>query len=119
MKFCERFNYDPMLGFFDIRESSIHGKGLFLKEDRNTIPIESITHHCIGGNDSSGTFIRTPIGGFINHSDNPNCKIEEFKTFYGSVYMLKVLREIKGGDEITINYYDTKICEFNDTILLH
>ena len=43
---------------------------------------------------------RTPLGGFINHSDKPNVqKIEVDGKFY-----VQTLKDIKKGEEITLKY---------------
>jgi SET domain-containing protein len=51
-------------------------------------------------------YIRTPLGGFVNHSDNPNCE------FYkdGDYIMLRTIRNINIGHELTAEYwlYDLK-----------
>ena len=44
--------------------------------------------------------MRTPLGGFINHDDNPNCdKVQKDSRFF-----LTAIRDIKEGDEITLKY---------------
>ena len=48
---------------------------------------------------------RTPLGGFINHSEKPNCqKIEVDNKWY-----LQTLRDIKKGEEITLKYTFYKV----------
>jgi SET domain-containing protein len=44
--------------------------------------------------------IRTPLGGFINHSFKPNCDIVQKR----GVYRLVTLREIKKDEELTVDY---------------
>ena len=54
-----------------------------------------ISHHIIRGD-----YIRTPIGGFYNHSDNPNVvRVTENKICY-----LMTIRDIEAGEEITGKY---------------
>ena len=67
-----------------------------------------------------GEIIRTPLGGFINHSDEPNCiKVKETVSVdYGDLkspdisyrYTLFTLRDIKAWEELTIKYtfYEVK-----------
>jgi SET domain-containing protein len=43
--------------------------------------------------------LRTPLGGFINHSDTPNCKITGKMTRY-----LYTLNNIDEGVELTLKY---------------
>ena len=48
--------------------------------------------------------IRTPLGGFINHSDNPNCeKAKSLDTDYNK-YNLVAIRDIKAWEELTVKY---------------
>lgn len=47
-----------------------------------------------------GSWLRLPLGRFVNHSDKPNCK---FKKENGVRY-LKTLRYIKPGEELTVTY---------------
>ena len=61
----------------------------------------------------NGMLIRTPLGGFINHSDTPNCtKSRYFMTNTDDVkikhdytkYDLIALEDIPGGEELTVKY---------------
>ena len=45
-------------------------------------------------------FIRTPLGGFINHSEVPNLKAHLNADFR----YIKTLRHIKAGEELTLEY---------------
>ena len=44
--------------------------------------------------------IRTPLGGFINHSDNPNCERKE----YNNRWFLKTIPDIDKNKELTLKY---------------
>lgn len=44
--------------------------------------------------------IRTPLGGFINHSNFPNCELIKGN----KVFLLRTLVEIITGEEITVKY---------------
>ena len=44
--------------------------------------------------------IRTPLGGFFNHSEDPNCKLLEFD---GELHMMAIT-DIKIGEELTCTY---------------
>jgi len=60
--------YKPLPNNVAIQPSEIEGVGLFAVED---IPAHSnlgISHHFL-----DDKLIRTPLGGFYNHSDDPNC----------------------------------------------
>ena len=63
--------YKPLPKVVTIKESSIEGLGLFATED---IPVNTLIGriHVPNEKEEDGYF-RTPLGGFGNHSDNPNC----------------------------------------------
>ena len=61
----------------------------------------------------NGNIVRTPLGGFINHSNTPNVvKVELLMTnhdnpklkFDYKKWNLIALRDIKKGEELTIRY---------------
>jgi hypothetical protein len=89
--------YEPIPFPLILRKSKIHGYGIFtsdaFKADR--ILVDQATH--ILCNDS---FVRTPIGAFINHSDDPNCTLVKDN----DIYRVKSLRKLKRGEEVTVNY---------------
>jgi len=67
--------YKPLPDYLAIGPSDIHGAGIIAKED---IPAEidmGITH--IYDPEFQHDYIRTPLGGFINHSETPNCELVE------------------------------------------
>ena len=43
---------------------------------------------------------RTPLGGFLNHSNDPNC----IKYYEDEKYFIKTIREIKSGEELFLKY---------------
>ena len=93
-------NYQPLPDELYIRRSTIEGMGLFAKQDIDGNVDLGMTHIIV-----KGEIIRTPLGGFINHSDEPNCiKIKE-----GDRYNLFTLRDIKAEEEITLKYTFYKI----------
>ena len=54
-------------------------------------------------------YIRTPLGGFVNHSDNPNC-VKGFKQEeWGKIYHMMTIRPIKKGEELTLKYTFYKV----------
>ena len=88
-------NYKPLPESLTIKQSSIEGLGLFATQ---TIP-KNIDLGMI--NFSYGELlIRTPLGGFINHSEKPNCK----KLDLEDEWHLKTTKEIKAGEELTLKY---------------
>ena len=48
--------------------------------------------------------IRTPLGGFINHSDKPNCEKVELKSTNYTKYNLVAIKNIKAWEELTVKY---------------
>ena len=67
--------YKPLPEYLSIGPSDIHGAGIIAKED---IPADidmGITH--VYDPEFQDDYIRTPLGGFINHSDTPNCELIE------------------------------------------
>jgi len=88
-------NYRPLPDSLTIKPSSIDGLGLFATQ---TIPKNTdlgMIHFSYGE-----LIIRTPLGGFINHSLNPNCK----KLDLEDEWHLKTIKEIKKGQELTLKY---------------
>lgn len=100
--------YRPLPSYMTIKESPIHGLGLFCnKVIKDTETSLGITHVFTMGD----KFIyRTPLGGFINHSDNPNCELirKEYSPDQ-AVNHLFPLRTIKKGEEITLKYTMYKV----------
>ena len=91
-------NYTPLPYFLTIKESSIEGLGLFAKQniDRGVDLGVSHVHHYKFLN----SYIRTPLGGFVNHSEEPNCKLVDYK----SEMHLYTTEPIKAGEELTLKY---------------
>ena len=88
-------SYKPLPESLTIKPSSIEGLGLFATQ---TIPKNidlGMIHFSYGE-----LLIRTPLGGFINHSEKPNCK----KLDLEDEWHLKTTKEIKAGEELTLKY---------------
>jgi|TARA_Y100000034_G_scaffold117_1_gene220 hypothetical protein len=101
--------YEPLPKNLRIQKSEIEGQGLFsltfLKKDTDL----GLTHIIL--NDE---IIRTPLGGFINHSDDPNCtKVKKGDKYHlktiGDRYYLKTLKDITSGEELTVKYSFYKV----------
>ena len=88
-------SYKALPDGLHIKDSSIAGQGVFTKVDiasginlgRTHLIIDDIIH-------------RTPLGGFINHSDDPNC----LKYYEDGFYFLQTIRKIKAGEELFLKY---------------
>ena len=87
--------YEPLQKELTIKKSMIHGHGIFSVMDILPDTKLGLTHLS-----HEGMLIRTPLGGFYNHSDYPNC--EKYRVGLG--YFLRSIRKIKNGEEITVKY---------------
>ena len=101
MKF-KSHHYRPLPEFLELKKSEIHGMGIHTKEDLKAGTYMGVTHIWETNRD---TYIRTPLGGFINHSDNPNCFLFS-NSFHprGEQRELIAIKPIKAGEEITVYY---------------
>ena len=90
--------YRPLPHMLTIKESNIEGLGLFATRDISA-PIELGITHIEDKNFTNG-LIRTPLGGFINHSKLPNC---ELINHLGKKH-LRVIKDIIAGEELTLTY---------------
>ena len=105
--------YKPLPKELRLGFSKIHDIGLFAKEKINRGRNLGISHIQIGKE-----LFRTPLGGFINHSDNPNCTKSmaritnaadlTLKTDY-KIGRLFTLDDIKEDEELTLTYTFYKI----------
>ena len=111
--YFETIKYRPLpkevrLGFSDIDDI-----GVFAKEKIERGSNLGISHIQIGKE-----LFRTPLGGFINHSDDPNCTKSmaritnaddlSTRTDY-KIWRLFSLDDIKEGEELTLTYTFYKI----------
>jgi SET domain-containing protein len=88
--------YRPLPDFLTIKKSDIEGLGLYATKDITSGTDLGVTHILY----VHDKIIRTPLGGFYNHSDNPNCKTYRL---HGTM-SLRTIKHIKRGDEITAKY---------------
>ena len=104
----EKNTYRPLPKSLTIKQSGINGLGLFAKEGIAQGANLGMSHVLIG----SG-IIRTPMGGFINHSNDANTVKVELRINGEDDPLLKVatkkwnliaLRDIKEGEELTVRY---------------
>ena len=100
--------YKPLPESVTIKQSGINGLGLFAEQAIKVGTNLGMTHLKI-----AEQIIRTPLGGFINHSNEPNAvKVELLMTNQFNVkhqydykkWNLITLRDIKKGEEITLRY---------------
>ena len=100
--------YKPLPESLTIKPSGIHDLGVFADQDIKQATNLGMTHLKF-----NGTIFRTPLGGFLNHSDDPNCcKVELLMTndsFDYKKWNLMTIEDIKEGKELTLTYTFYKI----------
>ena len=96
--------YNPLPDFLTITLSPIHGLGLFATKDIEEDTTLGISH--VHNNSFPQNWIRTPLGGFYNHSDEPNCKLADSFLSEALIYtkILVSIKPISKGEEITCTY---------------
>ena len=65
--------YKALPDCLTIDKSKIHGLGLFATEDIDKDINLGISHVKNTSSKFENNYVRTPLGGCINHSDDPNC----------------------------------------------
>ena len=99
--------YRPLPDFVTIKKSPLHGHGLFATRKIKSgewigvihVPVDKWIPSDLPHNFKQG-FIRTPLGGFGNHSDNSNC----VKFLCYDVWWIKAGRRIEKDEELTWKY---------------
>ena len=91
--------YKPLPPQVTIKESKIHGLGLFAKVSMKNNYEIGITH--IRDTFFDDGYVRTPLGGFFNHSETPNCECYTD----GRFLKLRTIKPIKAGEEVTVKYW--------------
>ena len=86
--------YKPLPDNLELRPSEIHGYGVFALEDIPAGQMLGLSHI------QSPELIRTPLGGYINHSMNPNC----IRILEGNRWYLQSIQDIEDGEELTLMY---------------
>ena len=92
--------YHPLPSGLTVADSGISGQGVFT------------TRRLVAGTELGESqyridnqMIRTPVGGFINHSDTPNCVRNQIRIRPGfDKWNLLVIEDIEEGDELTLKY---------------
>ena len=92
-------NYRPLPEFLTIKKSNIDGLGLFAT--RTILPETYMgISHILTIDGGEEKIHRTPVGGFINHSKQPNCsRIKD-----GNYWLLFLKRHIEKDEELTLEY---------------
>jgi len=99
--------YNPLPKQIEIGKSPIHGYGLFAKEHISKNTILGISH--VYHNLFPDGWIRTPLGGFYNHSETPNCELvdqtmDEGLISFRTIKLLQAIKNISVGTELTCIY---------------
>jgi len=100
--------YNPLPEYLTIGPSDIHGAGILAKEDIPGEVVIGISH--VYDPNFQHDYIRTPLGGFVNHSENANCELVEDEN--DDYKRLKTLRKIEQGEELTLKYSLYDICDY-------
>jgi len=97
LKMMNDKTYHPLPSGLTVADSSINGQGLFTTRRLVIGTSLGISHYRI-----DGEYIRTPLGGFINHSDEPNCVRNQVRIRPGfDRWNIVVIEDIVEGDELT------------------
>ena len=116
--------YKALHSDLTIKKSSIDGLGVFALKGVPKDTVLGISH--IKDKDNTGRYhegyIRTPLGGFINHSTQPNCiKVQVRSNLFPKQWpiikednepplmAIRTTRNIKEGEELTVSYTLYKI----------
>ena len=95
-------SYQALPKELHVKNSPVAGQGIFAKEDISAGTNLGMSHLVI-----DDIIYRMPLGGFINHSDTPNC----LKYYEDGFYFIQTKTKIKAGDELFLKYTFYKISE--------
>ena len=92
--------YHPLPSGLTVTDSGISGQGLFTTRRLVIGTTLGISHYRI-----DREYIRTPLGRFINHSDEPNCQRSQIRVKPGyDKWSIMTLEDIEEGEELTLKY---------------
>ena len=94
--------YRPLPAGLTIKESKVQGLGLFATKDHEADTVLGIVH--IANKNFPHGYIRTALGAFYNHSEEPNCRT--LKGFWHQipVVYLVTTKAIANKEELTAKY---------------
>ena len=95
-------SYKPLPDYLTIKESPIDGLGVYTTKLIKQGTYIGMTH--IAYIKAEHGVVRTPLGGFGNHSDTPNCFKVHKMEHMASTWWIVAERDIKAGEEITWKY---------------
>ena len=91
--------YKPLPESLTIKQSKVNGLGLFATQGIAQGTNLGRLHIKI-----DEEYIRTPLGGFINHANDANCVKVELREDKYKRWNLVTVRNIKEGEELTVRY---------------
>ena len=108
--------YKPLPESLTIKTSGVHGLGLFADQKIMKSTTLGMSHLELGK-----LILRTPLGGFVNHSNEPNCIKKSFLLTRQQwnhrndlpnekydldfkKWNLVTIKDIKEGEELTVRY---------------
>ena len=99
--------YRPLPKYLTIKNSKIDGLGLFSKTKIQKNSFIGITH--VKHNDFQDMYIRTPLGGFYNHSKNPNVTKISSDTLpkydFGQNIEMKIKESLEDKNNNNLKYF--------------
>ena len=99
--------YRPLPKSLTIKDSKIDGLGLFSKTKIQKNSFIGITH--VKHNDFQDMYIRTPLGGFYNHSKNPNVTKISSDTLpkydFGQNIEMKIRESLEDKNNNNLKYF--------------
>ena len=107
-KMPAQLTYRPLPSDLRLGFSKIHDLGVFAKEKIERGRNLGMSHLKLGTR-----IIRTPLGGFLNHSEDPNCQRAKLRytneddpkiKFDYVVWNLIAIKDIKIDEELTVKY---------------
>ena len=109
MNFGQRGNqkiikYNPLPSYLTIANSDLNGLGLFATKDISEGTNLGIAHILIPHAEETfaQSYCRTPLGGFYNHSKDPN--VDWDIDLSERVVQFVAVKDIKAGEELLFNY---------------
>tara|TARA_X000001036_G_scaffold3118_1_gene2742 strand:- start:26031 stop:26327 length:297 start_codon:yes stop_codon:yes gene_type:complete len=96
--------YKALPSCLEVKNSSVAGQGLFATKDIPDTMYLGVSHIVL-----NGEIMRTPLGGFVNHSEDPNCVKGYEEQEWGTVYHMTTTKPIKKGEELFLKYTFYKV----------
>lgn len=112
MKFKKQYpnySYRPLPDFVTIKESTTEGLGLFSNKDIKYPFVLGISHVSTDLNGFKSSLIRTPLGGFVNHSEDSNVEmiLSQYPEHKKKVWFYVTTKDVNKGDELFTDYSKT------------